>query len=48
MAETAELKARMDALLVQTIAAYPADEQPPATPTGTPSLWLSMSARPSP
>jgi len=29
VAETAELKARMNALLEQTVAAYPADEQPP-------------------
>jgi 1-acyl-sn-glycerol-3-phosphate acyltransferase len=33
-AETAELKARMSALLDQTIAAYPAEEQPPG------SWWL--------
>jgi 1-acyl-sn-glycerol-3-phosphate acyltransferase len=33
-AETAELKARMSVLLDQTIAAYPADEQPPG------SWWL--------
>lgn len=33
-AETAELKARMSALLDETIAAYPADEQPPG------SWWL--------
>jgi 1-acyl-sn-glycerol-3-phosphate acyltransferase len=29
LAETAELKSRMSALLDQTVAAYPADEQPP-------------------
>jgi hypothetical protein len=33
-AETAELRARMSALLDQTIAAYPAEEQPPG------SWWL--------
>ena len=31
VAETAELKARMSAMLEETIAAYPADEQPPGS-----------------
>ena len=34
VAETAELRGRMDRLLEETIAAYPADEQPPG------SWWL--------